>query len=118
MAQRYYSGDPPDEDRQFINRDLKTALLCDPSGALAMNEEPMLRSKDSMRPLDAEGHFGVSKGNGNINTLLGGQISDSAGFAQLSSPTSTSFLPGRYLSFSNKLYASLSLVPIGKYDVP
>lgn len=97
VAQRYYSGDPPDEHRQFVNRDLQAASLRDPAGALALNEEPMLRSKDSMRPLDAEAHFGISKSNGNVNALSGGQISDSAGFSQLSSPTSTSFSPGRYL---------------------
>ncbi|KAJ8447754.1 LOW QUALITY PROTEIN: hypothetical protein Cgig2_015117 [Carnegiea gigantea] len=96
MAQRYYSGDPPDEHRQFVNRDLQAASLRDPAGTLALNEEPMLRSKDSMRPLDVEGHFGISKSNGNVNTLSGGQISDGAGFSQLSSPTSTSFSPGRY----------------------
>lgn len=49
-----------------------------------------------MRPYDAEGHFGNSKNNGNINVHSGGQASDNAGYSLLSSPTAISFSPGRY----------------------
>lgn len=77
-----------------------TTSLGDPSGTLVLHQESLKPNADASLQTRAETtHSGSSKINGTMKEHPGSQPPvDNAGFSHLSSPSTTSFSPGRYFT--------------------
>uniref|UniRef100_A0A5B6ZEA9 DUF7046 domain-containing protein n=1 Tax=Davidia involucrata TaxID=16924 RepID=A0A5B6ZEA9_DAVIN len=77
-------------------RSMHNTYVRDSSGAI-VQQDLMQNSEDPAIQTRAESHSESSKINGTLKVLPGGQThADSAGFSQLSSPSTTPFSPSRY----------------------
>ncbi|KAM5558542.1 hypothetical protein ABKV19_020307 [Rosa sericea] len=85
-------GSQEDRIRSAVN----TSVL-DPSGTLVLHQESLKPRADAPLQSNVETHSSSSKINGTMKELPGSQQpADNAGLSHLSSPSTTSFSPGRF----------------------
>lgn len=90
---------PPVGSQEDRTKSSGTTSLGDPSGPLVLHQESLKPNADPPLQSRAETtHSGSSKINGTMKEHSGSQPPADAGFSHLSSPSTTSFSPGRYFT--------------------
>nr|XP_011469942.1 PREDICTED: uncharacterized protein LOC101294305 isoform X2 [Fragaria vesca subsp. vesca] len=88
---------PPVGSQEDRNRSAVNTSGLDPSGRLVLHQESLKPNADAPLQSNAETQSSSSKINGTMKELPGSQQPvDNAGFSHLSSPSTTSFSPGRF----------------------
>lgn len=90
---------PPVGSQEDRNRSAVNTSGLDPSGRLVLHQESLKPNADAPLQSNVETQSSSSKINGTMKELPGSQQpADNAGFSHLSSPSTTSFSPGRYFT--------------------